>query len=146
MQNQKPTRLLLLVSVATVGFGAMLAASQASAQPYPYYGPPDYVGAPPEELYVYGPRHHHERSSTTGAPIENVAVQRPVRFDDLDLRTPWGARELERRVSYTARVLCDRLDAMYPVAAPDNPPCYENAMGDAMGQAYAAIARARSAY
>jgi UrcA family protein len=142
------TRLLLAASA----LGLALAASSANAQQYdqygnpaPNYGPPPGYGpsyGPPEEITVYGPRRHEERGDL-GAPIEDVALQRAVRFDDLDLRTDWGARELRNRIEYTARVMCQRLDTMYPIKADDSPPCYRTAVDQAMYQADAAIGQAR---
>jgi UrcA family protein len=129
-----------------------LAASSANAQQYDQYGnpapnyapPPNYAPAsgPPEEITIYGPRRHQERGDL-GAPIQDVAYSRAVRFDDLDLRTDWGARELRNRIEYTARAMCQRLDAMYPIKADNSPPCYRTAVDQAMYQADAAISQAR---
>ena len=141
------TRLLLAASA----LGFALAASSANAQDHQYgdaapnYGqPPSYGPAygPPEEITVYGPRRHESRGDQ-GAPIQDVAISQPVRFDDLDLRTNWGARELRNRIEYTARVMCQRLDTMYPIKADDSPPCYRTAVDQAMYQADAAISHAR---
>jgi UrcA family protein len=139
-------RKMLPASVAALGFA--LVASSSNAQGY--YGPydngdPNYRG-PTEQVYVYGPRRPRERSEI-GAPIEDVAISRPVRFDDLDLRTAWGADELRERILYTARNLCRQLDSVYPSsfypATSDSPPCYKTAVEDAMAQADEAIGNAR---
>jgi UrcA family protein len=120
-------------------------ASAAPAQEYGYDDTgPGYYDPPPEEVIIEAPRYHHPERSTIGAPIEDVAMSRTVRFDDLDLRTPWGARALRDRISYTARTLCNRMDFMYPVSTSDSPPCYRTAYEDGMAQADAAIAQARS--
>ena len=142
-------RLLLAASA----LGLALAASSANAQDYdPNYAPPPNYGpnyapppayGPPEEITIYGPRRHEQRSDI-GAPIQDVAISQPVRFDDLDLRTEWGARELRHRIEYTARMMCQRLDAMYPIKADDSPPCYRTAVDQAMYQADSAIDQARS--
>jgi UrcA family protein len=95
-----------------------------------------------DEVIVQAPRHYQERS-TIGAPIENVAVSRAVRYDDLDLRTDWGARELEHRINQAASSACDELDTRYPIATSDSPPCYSSAVQDAKYDAQAAIGRAR---
>ena len=139
-------RKLLAVSVAALGIA--LAASSSKAQGY--YGPYDNDGqnyrGPTEQIYVYGPRRPRERSEI-GAPIEDVAISRPVRFDDLDLRTEWGADELRERILYTARNLCRQLDSTYPTSfyptTSDSPPCYKTALADAMAQADEAIGNAR---
>ena len=136
-------RLLLAASA----FGLALAVSSANAQDYnPNYAPPPGYGpasGPPEEITVYGPRRHEQRGDL-GAPIQDVAISQAVRFDDLDLRTEWGARELRHRIEYTARVMCQRLDTMYPIKADDSPPCYRTAVDQAMYQADSAISQARS--
>jgi UrcA family protein len=101
---------------------------------------------------VIAPRHRHsEERSDIGAPIGDVGLTRPVRFDDLDLSTPWGAQRLRERIRYTARAMCKRLDAEYPVNAPDEPRdafgstnCYRDAIADGMDQADQAIAQAQS--
>jgi UrcA family protein len=97
---------------------------------------------PTEHVTVTAPRPPQDRS-TIGAPIVDVALSREVRIDDLDLRTGYGVRVLERRVSAMAQALCRRLDLRYPIATSDSPPCYEAAYDDAMAQADEAIARAR---
>jgi len=131
MQKSSLVRLAQTLGLA----GAMaLGASAAIAQEYDY--------GPNEQVIITAPP-YHGRSSTTGAPIRDVAMQREVRFDDLDLRSNWGARALKQRIKYQARALCQRLDNMYPVSASDSPPCYETALRDAMGQADEAIAQAR---
>jgi UrcA family protein len=109
---------------------------------YTGYGPSDYQNGPDDEVIVTGPHRHIERS-TIGAPIEDVVMRRPVRFDDLDLRTSWGAHELRERVRVTASAMCRDLEARYPIATSDNTPCYEPAVEDAMYQADAVIRSAR---
>lgn len=129
-----------LLSSAAVLFA--LAASCASAQDYDRTGQPVSYGGS-EDVIVIAPPWHAPRSSVTGAPIEDVAMSQSVRFDDLDLRTADGARELRDRVRSTARDLCRRLDVAYPVSASDSPPCYRTAMEDGLAQANAAIDDAR---
>src|SRR5215469_1246615 len=63
---------------------------------------------PTEHVTVTAPRPPQDRS-TIGAPIVDVALSREVRIDDLDLRTGYGVRVLERRVSAMAQALCHRL-------------------------------------
>jgi UrcA family protein len=105
-------------------------------------GEPAYYQGP-EQVQVTVPRPRPQRGEF-GAPIRDVALTRNVRYDDLDLTTNRGARQLKERIDYTARALCQRLDAMYPVAVSDSPPCYRTAMRDAMFQANAAIDDARN--
>lgn len=124
----------------------LIASSSAGAQEY---GPgPGYYG-PPEEVIVTPPPYARQRSAI-GAPIIDASLSRQVRFDDLDLRTPWGARELRDRVSFTARTLCNQLNEMYPVSYdggtdewPTNHECYRDAFERGMEQAHNAIVNAR---
>src|SRR5262249_24525539 len=127
---------------ALLATGALVfSASVALAQDYYGAPPPDGYYGPNENVIITAPR-YRERGHL-GAEIRDVAMQREVRFDDLDLRTGWGVRTLEARIKVAARSMCDRLDRFYPIAADDNPPCFQNAVADAMAQADEAIARAR---
>lgn len=131
--------------LATIGIlTATLCATSASAQGYDNSG--SYYRGPNETVEVYGPPPPRERSAI-GAPIENVSVSREVRYDDLDLRTEWGAHVLRARIVRTARAACRELDRRYPSsyypATSDSPPCVEWAVDRAMDQADAAINDAR---
>jgi|HubBroStandDraft_4_1064222.scaffolds.fasta_scaffold525181_1 UrcA family protein len=137
-------RAKILLMAGAMGF--MAVATSAGAQDTGYYGSAPYSG-PQEEVIVtpppYGPRVGH-----LGGPIENVSLSRPVRYDDLDLSSHWGAHRLRERVSFEARELCKQLDAMYPVSADDssgwNNRCYDRAFEQAMYQADRVIAEARN--
>jgi UrcA family protein len=129
-------RNLALCTVLTLVFAAPAALAQD-------YGAPAYDrAAAHEQITVQAPRYHPRRSAI-GAPIREVAISRPVRFDDLDLATPWGAHVLRDRIRVTARELCNRLNFEYPVTASDSPPCYRTALQNAMYRADEAIADAR---
>ncbi len=139
---QHVSRQIALLATAVAALG--LAASAAPVQEYGSYDQgPGYYGPPPEEVIIQAPRYRAPERSTIGAPIENVAMSRAVRFDDLDLRTAWGAHALRERIRYTARRLCNRMDFAYPISTSDSPPCYRTALEDGMAQADAAIAEAR---
>jgi UrcA family protein len=137
------THLHRQVLLAASAAALMLVAPSVSAQDY--YSESAYENGPNEEVIVQAPEfyRHQQRDSATGAPIVDVAMSREVRFDDLDLRSGWGARALRTRISDTARRLCDRLSVRYPVATTDSPDCFRTAYNDAMAQADEAIARAR---
>jgi len=151
-------RFPLLAAASVVGL--TLAVLPAAAQdddygPAPQYAPEgDYApppdaqydqAAPDEDVIVRVPRPRYTpREGALGAPVENVSLSQEVRYDDLDLTTQDGVDELRERIRDTARAECRQLDAMYPVAADDSPPCFRTAMEDAMQQADEAIDRARS--
>jgi UrcA family protein len=148
------TKSSVLARFLAISALAAVFASAASAQEYTYsYHAPD---APryaqgPDDVIVIAPRHRYSNErSDIGAPIGDVGMSRPVRFDDLDLSTPWGAQKLRERVRYTAHALCRRLDAEYPVNAPGEPrdafgsgDCYRDAVADGMSQADEAIGQAQ---
>lgn len=127
-------------------FAAGMAALPAAAQDYGRTGAPDgYSNSSPEEVIIQAPRmrHYTPRRSTIGAPIVDVGLSAPVRFDDLDLTTDWGVRKLHTRIFVAARKLCQRLDNRYPITVSDGAPsCYRQAVNDAMMQADAAVDRA----
>jgi UrcA family protein len=130
--------------------GLIFAGSSAAAQDYGRYGdqPRTYQGEPVETVIVpapryYEPNYYREERGRLNGDIVNVSLSSEVRFDDLDLRTRWGVDELRSRIRLSARDVCDQLERRYPVAADNSPPCYREAVEDAMDQADAAIARAR---
>ena len=136
MTYRKSLRGMLLASAC---LSSAVFAMPALAQSYDRDGSA-YV---PENVIVHAPPYRAERS-VIGAPIEDVAISREVRFDDLDLSTHYGARELRNRVRETAQGLCNRLNVAYPAPTSDSPPCYQTALKDAMYQADRAIYDARS--
>jgi len=131
----------LQAALLASAFGLALAATAASAQDYDRYGNRVYEDQSGETVIIHAPR-YRPQVGDLGAPIQNVAMSRPVRFDDLDLRTAYGVRTLHNRIRYTARALCRDLDARYPVNDTDNWTCYRRAVSDAFNQADAAIDRA----
>ncbi|MGN6516559.1 MAG: UrcA family protein [Rhizomicrobium sp.] len=124
------------IKIAMLALGACLLSLPAIAQDY---GPAD------ENIVVEAPRSHHytPRRSAIGAPIEDVAISAPVRYDDLDLTTDRDVHRLHTRIFVAARHLCRQLDNRYPIAVSDgSPSCYRQAVDDAMAQADDAVARA----
>lgn len=134
------TNSLKLVLLAGA-FGAALAVP-ASAQDDRYSGYGYEQG--PEEVIVQAPRWHQPQRSTIGAPIRDVSLSEPVRFDDLDLRSNRDVRRLEARIRERAGTLCRRLDVRYPVTvSASSRNCFRDAMADAMDQVDAAVAQQR---
>lgn len=132
------------LALVTGAVGAILVSPAANAQDDGRYrdtvAPNNASG--PEEVYVYGPRIHVERSRLGG--IEKVSLSRAVRFDDLDLRTRPGARELRLRIRNTAEDICGELGAAYPFPEAAYTSCYRTAVQNAMLRADRAIGDARS--
>ena len=94
-----------------------------------------------ERVIVTAPRTFRDTGEHGGA-IRNVSVTGAVRFDDIDLSTPWGKEELRQRVRVMATNLCAELDRRYPVAIKVDgaPSCYEQALDGAMRHANEVIA------
>jgi UrcA family protein len=119
--------------------GFFLSSTSVGAQEY---DTAVYQSGPREEIVVTAPRYHTQRSAI-GAEIRDVSITREVRFNDLDLRSARGARELRSRIRFTAGTLCRKLSMQYPVATEDSPPCFRTAVARAMAQADDAISDAR---
>jgi UrcA family protein len=74
--------------------------------------------------------------SFTGIPIEEVSLSRHVGFRDLDLTTPAGKAELEKRIKAVAKEACNQLQTLYPLEQweTDTRTCIADAVKDAMKQ------------
>ncbi|HEY1836331.1 MAG TPA: UrcA family protein [Rhizomicrobium sp.] len=120
--------------------GLLLAGTSAFAQGYdgPNYGDT-------ENVIVTAPRIHVQRPAP-GMVATRISMSIPVRYDDLNLRSWRGARQLRVRVRETAFDVCGRLKAEYPGTLDDADTCFREAARVAMLHADRAIARARSAH
>jgi UrcA family protein len=83
----------------------------------------------------------------SGEPIDRYTFTTPVSYDNLDLSTPAGVAELNKRVAEAAKEGCDELQQ---AAAPmdllaDDETCVQEATAEGMAKARAAIAAAKSA-
>jgi UrcA family protein len=126
----------------TSALGVCAMSLPANAQTYS--GDDGYTTQAPEEVIIRAPRYHAPQRSTIGAPIRDVAISEPVRFDDLDLNSDRDVRRLENRIRERAGILCRRLDATHPITVSDGgPSCYRGAVADAMDQVDAAVEQAR---
>ena len=118
-------------------FGLALAASQASAQDYGR-------GADSEDIQVTAPRFHTDADGQRlNGPLEKVSLTTHVRYDDLDLRSRRGARELKMRVRDAAQDTCTRIAEAYPVYQAFGTSCYKTALENGELRANAAIRDAR---
>jgi UrcA family protein len=63
-----------------------------------------------------------------GAPEQQVVLRRGVSTKGLDLATPAGQAELDKRVNETATALCKELDKMYPLTDPQKKDCVRDAV------------------
>jgi UrcA family protein len=69
-----------------------------------------------------------------GAPEQQVVLRRGVSTKGLDLSTPAGKAELEKRVTETATALCTELDRMYPLTDPQKKDCVRDAVKSGMAE------------
>ncbi|HEY2071163.1 MAG TPA: UrcA family protein [Rhizomicrobium sp.] len=95
-----------------------------------------------EGITVYAPRVHVEPGGRDGLP-EKISLSRAVAYDDLDLTTYEGARDLRYRVRDEARDICHELAEAYPVYQIQGASCLRDATRDALIKADHAISDAR---
>jgi UrcA family protein len=105
----------------------------------------DDVAMADEEVEVTAPAIREEPSRSVTQP-GRLTTSRHVRYEDLDLTTQAGARELRDRVREAASEVCDTLASVEPADSADYRPCYRQALQTAMPRANAAIEDARLAY
>ena len=110
----------------------VFAASSAMAQ--------DYNG--PDSVTVTAPRFHAD-DSKVGGPLERVSLSGIVRYDDLNLQTYEGARELRFRVREEAQAVCRKLAEAYPYYRMNGTSCYKDALDNALVKADEAIQQSR---
>lgn len=119
---------VLLAGALGLAFGSV-----ASAQDYDQSG----------DIIVSAPRFQAAPQRLNG-PWEKVSLSTRVRYDDLDLRSWRGARELKLRVRDAAQDTCMRLAEAYPVYQQSGTSCYKTALQNGEIRANEAIRDARS--
>jgi UrcA family protein len=78
--------------------------------------------------------------SRYGVVSQMVNMSVSVPYNDLDMRSPAGVNELNRRVAEAADYVCGELEKMYPAGYPENFYCVKKAVGDAKPQVIKASA------
>lgn len=145
--QRKPISSRLLWSAAGA-LALALSTMPSFAQDYrPYDNAPAYDRNDPETVEVYAYR--HPSRTARGGEIIQASYSAPVRADDLDLTTYWGAHMFRARVVQKAHQLCEALDVRYPVGANhdsgpvDESACFRRASEHGLEDADAAIDHAR---
>lgn len=64
-----------------------------------------------------------------GASTKLMSLSVRVKFRDLDMSTPAGVAELDRRVAEATEYACRQLGIMYPDARPDQRMCERETLG-----------------
>lgn len=123
--------------------GVVLAASAAHSQDVDRDRAVTYNNSATETIEVYGPRLRVDRAPMNG-PVSKISLSRNVRYDDLNLRTARGARELRVRIRNTAQDVCSLLADAYPVPQASGTSCYRTTLQDGLLWADEAIRDARS--
>jgi UrcA family protein len=80
--------------------------------------------------------------SYTGIPIEEVSLSRHVGIRDLDLKTPAGKAELDKRIKAVAKEACNQIQKLYPLEQweTDTRTCIDDAVKGAMAQEQTVLA------
>lgn len=95
-------------------------------------------------IYPYGVRRESIGRSPLGARVEEISLSRIVSADGLDLRYDGDVDELRRRISYTAQLVCDELDAeLRGHSMTTDRQCVRDAVRDAEPQVDALVQRSR---
>jgi len=68
------------------------------------------------------------------AGVQPTAVQKIVRYHDLDLSNPAGRKKLEFRVSHAARMVCNIADIRNVPTYSEDAECYDRAVSGARQQ------------
>ncbi len=134
-------RSILKPALLAGAVGALLGTA-AYAQDNGRYDNAAYSNDDQEKIIVTAPRFHVDRSAPLGVP-DKVSLSQSVAYDDLDLTTRAGARELRERVVAAARDVCGQLADAVPVAEEHGTSCFRTARQDALIKADEAIRDAR---
>jgi UrcA family protein len=78
--------------------------------------------------------------SRLGVEMMDLSMSVAVPYGDLDLKTPGGATELDRRITLAADYVCKQLERRYPEGSPETRACAREAVRDTRPQ----VIRARN--
>ena len=111
----------MLIAGAVGAFAASLAAGIAIAQAT-------------TEVTVEATRvlQTHVGKTASGVPINDVSLSYGVSYSGLDIASPAGAAQLEKRVRDAATQACKEIGSEHPEAMPDDQQCAREATDKAM--------------
>jgi len=90
--------------------------------------------APMEVVTVEVARSQKVAQTRYGVPVREITIASSVSYADLDLATPKGIKELEKRIRETATSSCKEMDVKFPVEGYGQDECIKNAVDGAMSQ------------
>ena len=73
------------------------------------------IQEPSAEMQVIAPQLKSTRAMRPGGSPAPIKMATKVRYDDLDLKTPHGAKALRARLHSASQDVCEQLAAAYPV-------------------------------
>ncbi len=106
----------LVCSALGVAFGAGVAMAQPAADVV--------VQADRPEIMVKTP--------VRGSVVKEISLAQHVSYADLNLTTPAGVAELEKRITEAAEVVCKKIGRIYPASRPKGHTCTEITVKDAL--------------
>jgi UrcA family protein len=132
------------MTISTLRFGFPLAIALATVSAAAFAQQADQT--PNVEIEAGKVQQTEVRVDYTGMPVEQLQVDRQVSYADLDLTTPSGAAELNRRITEAAKEDCEQLDTADPIdlSYTDGASCVKAATDGALKQVKAAIVAART--
>jgi UrcA family protein len=119
-----------LAAVIAFTAGAALAQRAPPTSGLPLQPPP--ADAVVGEVVIEAPKVvERQRYGTIG---QEISMSVRVSYADLNMQSPDGAAELDRRVNVAANYVCEQLDRRYPEGAPEVFYCAKNAVNGAKPQ------------
>lgn len=130
--SQSAFRTLALAAALTLTAGAAMAQrpSDLPDSGLPLQPPP--AGVTVGEVIIEAPK--VVERSRMGVVSMDVSMSVRVPFGDLDMHTPDGVTELNRRVVVAANYVCEQLDRKYPEGSPEKFYCAKEAVSGAKPQ------------
>jgi len=132
-------RIALATAAAALAITAVPAIAKDAVYTPTYYTPDSTASTGYEEDIIVTP--YGVRESRDGT----LTLSRTISTKGLDLRSPSGVDELNRRINWTARDICEELDDAAPrTSLSSDRDCVRDAVRGARDQAEAIIDQARS--
>lgn len=120
----------LLAAALVLTAGAALAQPPPPTSGLPLQPPP--ADAVVGEVVIESPK--VVERTRYGVVGQEILMSVRVSYADLDMKTPDGVAELDRRVNVAANYVCKQLDRRYPEGDPDSFYCAKNAVSGAKPQ------------